>query len=416
MVDAPVVVKTRMLVDGQVRPMCIGIDAGRITAVKQALKGDVTHDFSRHLTLPGGVDIHTHMREPGMSQKEDFYTGTLSAAFGGTTTILDMPNTDPAVVNADIFRSKLETIKDKANVDFGLFAKLTSVTPLRELADMAMGFKLYMSETTGTDGSAANMEELLSSEHLAGKVITVHAEDASKFSQLKCTSLRTHNVIRNMEAETSAVEQVLALETRGILNLAHLTTTGSIELARVHKTSFEVTPHHFLLHDDADIGTLGKVNPPLRHRDVSMQVFEQVKAGNVDIIASDHAPHTTDEKLGGFEDAPSGLPGVETRLPLLMALAKKGEVALDTVRSACCQRPADLFHLKKGRIEVGYDADLAMFDMDRIEKVSGEKMHSKCGWTPFEGHEAIFPDAVMLRSQFIIKDGKLLQDRTGRKL
>jgi dihydroorotase len=138
--------------------------------------------------------------------------------------------------------------------------------------------------------------------------------------------------------------------------------------------------------------------------------------GRVDLIASDHAPHTVEEKQGEFEYAPSGLPGVETRLPLLMALAKKEKIQLETVQKACCENPASLFGLKKGHIAEGYDADLAIFDMEKITRIKGEALHSKCGWTPFENFEAVFPVTVISRGNFIIKESELQAERQGQQL
>ncbi|KYK25688.1 MAG: hypothetical protein AYK23_03845 [Candidatus Proteinoplasmatales archaeon SG8-5] len=410
------VIQTRILRQGNVKPVSIGIDRGRITAIGQLLQGDKVYDYSDFIALPGGVDPHTHMRDPGCEHKEDFSTGTLSAAFGGTTTVLDMPNTQPEVVNIEAYGVKSKAVEGKANVDYGLFGELISEHSIKALAEEVIGFKLYLSETTGTKGIFEDACKLLSTYGLADKIVTVHAEDPNHFAPIQSVSLRAHNTRRNMESEIRAVEKVLGAETPGTLNLAHLTAPESLELVRAQNVRYEVAPHHFLLNDDADLGTLGKVNPPLRHRDVAQTLFEEVKKGRVDIIASDHAPHTLDEKDGEFEYAPSGVPGVETRIPLLMALVKRDLVSLETVQKGCCERPADLFDLPKGRIAEGYDADLALFDMDSITQVSGDKLHSKCGWTPFEGFEAVFPKTVLLRGNVIIENNELVEEKLGRLL
>ena len=146
------------------------------------------------------------------------------------------------------------------------------------------------------------------------------------------------------------MEIILGLRTEATLNLAHLTTADSVALAK--SVRYELTPHHLLLHDGCGLGQKGKVNPPLRHRRLVQQLYDAFKNGNVDIIASDHAPHTAEEKEGDFADAPSGMPGVETRIPLLMALAKRGGVSLETVQRSCCRRPAEFYRLNKGAIEV----------------------------------------------------------------
>ncbi|MDO9537060.1 MAG: dihydroorotase [Thermoplasmata archaeon] len=409
------VIKARILQAGAFRTICIGIDNGRISAVQAELKGEKEFHFENYLAMPGGVDIHTHMREPGFTNKEDFYTGTMSAAFGGTTTILDMPNTIPATDNAIAFQEKLELASEKANVDFGLFAQLADIDEIAKMAPMAIGFKLFMADTTSASSVDSPPEILLTSRHMVGKVVTVHAEDPGQFSNDECTDLHRHNLIRNMKAESEAVKTILAIDTPAKINLAHLTTRECVYMAQRNKSSFELTPHHILLDESMDLGAQGKVNPPLRKRPVVDKLFNVMKTGRA-IIASDHAPHTLEEKSGDFAATPSGIPGVETRIPLMLALAEKGLVKHQAVQDMCCQLPADLFDLKKGRIEPGYDADLAFYDLQNMVKIDGQKLHSKARWTPFEGFGAIFPVGVMLRGNMIIRGGKLVMEKTGRNL
>ncbi|MCK5397906.1 MAG: amidohydrolase family protein [Thermoplasmata archaeon] len=411
-----IVVHTKILQSGTTRAICIGIDGGKITAVEKYLDGEREYDFEKYLALPGGIDIHTHMREPGMTQKENFFSGTKSAAFGGTTTIIDMPNTVPAVTNAAAFEEKLDIVQENANVDFGLMAQLSDIDDIPALANLATGFKLFMSDTTGAEGGIETpLEILLNVDELAGKVVTVHAEDPRMFDADTCDNLHRHNLIRNMKAEFMALRRILAIDAPVKLNMAHLTTSESVDQARAKRASFEITPHHVLLHDSSPLEAMGKVNPPLRKKPVADRLFNVLKTGRA-IIASDHAPHTIEEKTGEFEDAPSGIPGVETRIPLMLALAKKGILRYISVQDMCCTLPADLFNLKKGRIEVGYDADLAFYDLDNMIKIEANALHSKCGWTPFEDHHAIFPSGVMLRGQMIIRGGELVIEKSGQFL
>jgi dihydroorotase len=409
------VIRTRIIQSGAFRNVSIGIDKGRISAIRPDLVGEREFHFEDYLALPGGVDIHTHMREPGFEEKENFFTGTRSAAFGGTTTILDMPNTVPATDSARNLEDKLDIVRENANVDFGLYAQLSDIDEIEKMATMAIGFKLFMAETTSAKASASSLEVLLNNPHLKGRVVTVHAEDPEQFSRDECADLHMHNQIRNMKAESEAVKRVLAIETPARLNLAHLTTAECVDMARKRKISFEITPHHVLLDEMMPIGTRGKVNPPLRKRAVADKLFAVMKTGRA-IIASDHAPHTIEEKSGDFKTAPSGLPGVETRIPLMLALAQKGALKHQAVQDMCCQLPADLFGLKKGRIEPGYDADIAFYDTDDMVKIDASKLHSKCGWSPFEGFDAIFPKGVMLRGNMIVRGGQLVAERTGKSV
>jgi dihydroorotase len=409
------VIRTKIIQGGSFRNVSIGIDGGKITEVQHDLKGEKEFSFEDYLALPGGVDIHTHMREPGFERKEDFFTGTRSAAFGGTTTILDMPNTDPAANNFLVLENKLELVMDKANVDFGLFAQLSDIDEIEKMSKIAIGFKLFMSETTAAKHAESPPEILLNSGYLAGRVVTVHAEDPNHFLREENADLHRHNLIRNMKAESEAVKRILAIESPVKLNLAHLTTSECVDMARRRKAHFEITPHHVLLDESMSLGALGKVNPPLRKRPIADKLFDVLKSGRA-IIASDHAPHTVEEKSGDFQTAPSGLPGVETRIPLMLALAEKGVLKHQAVQDMCCQLPADLFGLKKGRIVAGYDADIAFYDMRDMVKIDAANLHSKCGWTPFQGFDAIFPKGVMLRGDMIIRGGQLVGERKGRHL
>ena len=411
-----IVVHTKILQGDISERVCIGIDRGKISAVGKRLRGDREYHFEDYLALPGGVDIHTHMREPGMTQKEDFFSGTMAAAMGGTTTIIDMPNTIPAVTDEASFREKLDIVRQKANVDFGLMAQIYDIDHVPKIAPLAAGFKLYMSETTATPGGHKTpLEILLNADELAHRVVTVHAEDSSYFEEGDCQDLHRHNLMRNMKAEQEAVAEILNIDAPVKLNLAHLTTKDNVDLARARRASFEITPHHVLLHDASPIGARGKVNPPLRKRPVAEKLIQILKTGRA-IVASDHAPHTAEEKGGDFADAPSGLPGVETRIPLMLALANKRILRYGAVQDMCCTLPAELFGMKKGKIERGYDADLAFYDLDNVVEIRDEIMHSKCGWTPFEGHEGVFPSGVMLRGMMIVRGGDLAIEGSGKNL
>ena len=171
----------------------------------------------------------------------------------------------------------------------------------------------------------------------------------------------------------------------------------------------EVAPHHLLLDSEMPLGALGKVNPPLRSREHRMGLMSLFHREDV-VIATDHAPHTIDEKEKCFEDSPPGIPGVEERLPLLMALAKRGDVNLEKVVRACCEKPASLLGLPKGRIAEGCDADLAVYDPREMKKISGPGQ-SRCGWTPYEGFEAIHPSYVFLRGEMLVERGVVVGSR-----
>jgi dihydroorotase len=174
-----------------------------------------------------------------------------------------------------------------------------------------------------------------------------------------------------------------------------------------------VTPHHLLLDSTANLGTRGKVNPPLRRREDRQALFHALVGGGFDTIASDHAPHTLDEKQEDFDYAPSGMPGVETMVPMLLHHVREKHLALNSVVSRVCERPAQIFGLNKGRIAEGFDADLVVVDLAMSSEIKADRMHSRCGWTAFEGMSGIFPRAVFVRGEMMIDNGSLVGDQKG---
>jgi dihydroorotase len=187
-------------------------------------------------------------------------------------------------------------------------------------------------------------------------------------------------------------------------------------MAALEGTGFtkEATVHHMLLDEAMPLGGRGKVNPPLRTKDDRLAILDAFVKGKIDMLASDHAPHGQDEKYGDFDAAPSGVPGVETSVPIMMAMVKRGLVPLERLVSAACQRPAEVFSLPKGIIEVGRDADLMVVDPKNVTEIKSKHLHSKCGWTPYEGFEAIFPTAVFLRGMELVESSSLVGERKGR--
>lgn len=176
----------------------------------------------------------------------------------------------------------------------------------------------------------------------------------------------------------------------------------------------EVAPHHFILDRGTNLGAFGKVNPPLRKREDRQALFQALKEGSFDIIASDHAPHAIEEKEEDFDYAPSGVPGVETMVPMMIQHVKDGHLDLSGVMKRLCEKPGEIFGIPKGRLAVGYDADLAVYDMTESSVIKGAELHSKCGWTPFEGMTAIFPKAVFLRGQLMVENHAQVGEHIGR--
>ncbi|HJX04341.1 MAG: hypothetical protein A3K76_02695 [Euryarchaeota archaeon RBG_13_57_23] len=412
-----VVVEGNCYVSGRFERCCIGIENGRIAKIAKMLEGDRVFSFGNRIVLPGAIDSHVHFRDPGMTQKEDWGTGSLAAACGGVTCALDMPNTRPSTTTLTSLRDKRRIASSKSLVDFGLFAGLKPGIDVRALAKEAVGFKLYMGSTTGDllvpqpSPIRAEISEIAATR----KVLAVHAEDETMRNKESERDLEGHLRNRPNECEVSAIRKIRDAAKDCRLHICHVSAKSSLPLlANAGTVTSEVTPHHLLLDVSSRLGTLAKVNPPLRRREDRQGLFQALKNGSFDIIASDHAPHTIDEKHEDFDYAPSGMPGTETLVPLLLQHVKEKHMDFSGMVRRLCENPGDLFGLRKGRIQVGYDADLMVVDMDSTVRIRVDKLHSKCGWSAYEGMLGIFPRAVLVRGNVIVESGEQVGERVGR--
>jgi dihydroorotase len=413
-----VVIKGKCFFECNLVQLSIGIEDGRISKIARDLDGDSVYDYSSKLILPAAIDSHVHMRDPGATHKEDFSTGSLAALHGGVTCVLDMPNTEPPTTTMEALDDKSAIAASKSKVDFGLFAGVQPGVDIKRLASRAVGFKLYMAGTTGEllVPSLESVGTELGAVAASGKVLAVHAEDECLRQKNPESSLEDHLRNRRNECETSAVRKLRDLRSEQLkIHVCHVSAMDSLPLLpRNGPITTEVTPHHLLLDKDSKLGAFAKVNPPLRRREDRQAMFKALKEGSFDTIASDHAPHTMEEKEEDFDFAPSGLPGVETMVPIMLQLVRDRHLALSSVVSGLCERPGELFGIAKGRIERGYDADLMIVDMMASTEIKADRLHSKCAWTPYEGMAAIFPKAVFLRGEVMTEDGSLVGEPAGR--
>jgi dihydroorotase len=406
------VVRGRVFRRGRLEPLSLGIDEGRIVSVRKVLRGDEEVDYGDALILPGGIDLHVHLRDPGDEDAEDFASGTLSAALGGVTTVLDMPNNAPPVTTREALREKAARAAGRAHVDYGLYGAPRSATGAARLAD-ATAFKVYMAETTG--GLAVDLDqvgELLEAGADLGKLVVVHAEDPREFRRAPATTLGEHEAGRPKAAEVSALKALGGLRAGGRLHVAHVTSAEALA-AVPHGATTEATPHHLLLDLSKALGAFGKVNPPLRRADDREALWHAFLEGRIDAVASDHAPHTREAKEGPFAEAPAGVPGVGTALPILMRIVKAGDLPLERFVAATASRPAAILGLEKGELDVGRDADLLVVDPRRVQRVTAKRVRSKCGWTPFEGFDGCFPQAVYVRGEPVVEDGEPSAEGAG---
>jgi len=418
------------LADGRVRDVRVDREAGHIEAVGEGLSGTETIDAAGKRLLPGMIDAHVHFREPGFPHKETWATGSRSAAAGGVTTVLDQPNTDPPTVTGAAVREKAGLAAESL-VDFGINGGVTpdwDPDTLLSAPIAALG-EVFLADSTGEMGIDADLfESAVERATVAGITVTVHAEDADLFDETARTNAGDDrgrdadadawSAYRTPEAEAAAVERACAVaeDVGARIHIAHTSTPEGIDVATDAGMTCEVTPHHVFLSraDLDDLGTFGRMNPPLRSEERREAVADRVREGAVDLIATDHAPHTRAEKEAPILDAPSGVPGVETALPLLLNEAREGRLSYERVRDLTAANPAAVFDLpRKARIQKGADADLVLFDPDETREIRGAKLHSTCGWTPFEGRTGVFLDLTMVRGRVVYArdDG---EERFGR--
>ncbi len=412
-----IVVEGNCYVSGRFERCCIGIENGRIAKIAKALDGDKVFSFGSRIVLPGAIDCHVHFRDPGMTHKENWGTGSLAAACGGVTCVLDMPNTKPETTTLSALRDKRRVASSSSLVDFGLFAGLKPRIDVRSLAKEAVGFKLYMGSTTGDllVPAPSLVREEISEIAKTRKILAVHAEDESLRRKESERDLEGHLRNRPNECEGSAIRKIREAARDCRLHICHVSAKSSLPLLdNAGTVTSEVTPHHLLLDISNRLGTLAKVNPPLRRREDRQGLFQALKDGSFDIIVSDHAPHTIDEKREDFDYAPSGMPGVETLAPLMLQHVKEKHMDFQGMVRRLCERPGELYGLRKGKITVGYDADLMVVDMDSTVKIRADKLHSKCGWSVYEGMPGIFPRAVLVRGNVIVENGEQVGERIGR--
>ena len=415
--DIEKVITGRAFVDGELRYTEIGISDGRIVTVGRLVSGgDERIDMgSSRIILPGFTDPHVHLRDPGMTAKEDFSTGTLSAVHAGVTCVLDMPNTKPPVTDMTTLMDKKAAIRGRSHVDYGLFAAVTPNINAEMLAPLVPGFKLFMGSTTGNI-LLNDDEELVPAVTNAlstGKRVSVHAEDDSLISKETENCTRDHLRNRPAKAEWNAISRLASHFKGQRINICHLTTSEGLDMARAAGFTTEVTLHHMMFDVDRCPGAEYKVNPPIRDIAARDALFRRFTAGDIGMIGTDHAPHTLEDKAQEFDAAPGGIPGVETTMPIIMNMVRKDIIPLDLAVRMGAQNPGEAFGLRKGRIAPGYDADFAIFDMRESRRIEVSSLHSKCGHSPYGGMEAVFPDTVIIRGEVQVQDGEFCGERKG---
>lgn len=401
----------------------IGVDEGKIVEIRKSpITAEETIDLKGKVILPGLIDAHVHFRDPGLTYKEDFKTGSQAAANGGFTTVLDMPNTVPPTNTVKAFKEKLDIASKKSVVDFGLHAGVSDLEEIEKIADLKpASFKVFVdlvenSFLVDVFKTVANLpQQHTISLHCEDRNIVQHCSEELKNSD----DPKVYAKARPPLAEVVSISTALALLEffNQKIHICHVSTKKSLELihqARIndYPVTCEVTPHHLLLSDSYfdKCGNFVKTNPPLRDIEnrLDLRYLNQI-----DIIGTDHAPHSMEEKERGLWESPPGIPNLETTLPLLLNYVNNGQLTFEQIKQLLCEKPAKIFNLThKGRIAVGMDADFVVLDMDREWTITNETFYSKAEYTPFEGIKVRgMPIMTIARGNVVMEDGTVFENQ-----
>ncbi|USR92590.1 dihydroorotase [Phormidium yuhuli AB48] len=423
-----------LMSDDRLAPADVWIDEGRIVAVEANLsqrEGEYREIDAQGLTLlPGVIDPQVHFREPGLEYKEDLFTASCACAKGGVTSYLEMPNTKPLTTTQAALDQKLALAAEKSLVNYGFFIGATeeNLPDLRE-ANPTCGIKIFMGSMKGpllVDDEAA-LDAIFRE---GDRLIAVHAEDRTRIEQRRkqfagITDPAVHSQIQDNEAALIATKRALRLSKtyRRRLHILHMSTGEEAELLRQEKPDWvtaEVTPQHLVLNTSAyaEIGSKAQMNPPLKSERDNEILWQALQDGVIDFIATDHAPHTLEEKARTYPDTPSGMPGVETSLPLMLTQAMAGRCTVAQVARWMSTNPAKGYGIaNKGRIAPGYDADLVLVDLQTYRTVEAKDLATKCGWSPFEGWSLTgFPRFTIVGGQVVLDQGQLQTGIRGQAL
>ncbi|MBS9477343.1 dihydroorotase [Ancylobacter radicis] len=408
----------------------VGVRAGRIAGIGSfdAAQAGETIDCTGLTLLPGVIDTQVHFREPGMEHKEDLESGSRAAVMGGVTGVFEMPNTNPLTTSGDALADKIRRATGRMHCDFAFFVGGTheNVKDLPELEMLpgAAGIKVFIGSSTGSllVADDPGVRAILK---VIRRRAAFHCEDEPRLAERRHLRVpgdaSSHPVWRDEIAALTATTRLvnLAREEGKRVHVLHVTSAEEIAFLRGHKdvATVEVTPHHLTMDADwyARLGSLVQMNPPVRDARHKAALWRGLAEGVVDVLGSDHAPHTLEEKAKPYPESPSGMTGVQTFVPMMLDHVNAGRLSLERFVDLSSAGPARIFGIAtKGRIAVGYDADFTIVDLKRRQTITNAWIASKPGWTPYDGVEVTgWPVGTLIRGNRVMWEGELVTPASG---
>tara|TARA_B100001741_G_scaffold313729_1_gene321466 strand:+ start:1903 stop:3210 length:1308 start_codon:yes stop_codon:yes gene_type:complete len=420
-------------IDGQLKNQDIGIKDGLIQNI-----GEISDEAKEILNaegqtvLPGCIDTQTHFREPGSTDTEDLHSGSRAAIAGGITGVFEMPNTNPPTSTKLEFQKKLDLAKNRMYCNYAFYFGATADNA-NELADLenlegCCGIKLFAGSSTGNllVAEEKDIEKVFQS---SSKVVAVHSEDEQILNKnkklIKNGDVHSHAIWRSEECAISSTRRIVKIAERynKKAHILHITTKQEVDFLSQYKgnITFEITPQHLTIYapDCYDkLGTYAQMNPPLRDKSHYDRLWHGVKNNLNDTIGSDHAPHLKINKDKEYPNSPSGMPGVQTLMPVMLNHVNDGKLSLSQLINLVCENPVKIFGIKnKGFIKEGFDADFTVVDMDKTIEIKNENIESKCGWSPFNGFKFKgTPVATIVNGKIKMKNGEIIGEPSGKPI
>lgn len=409
----------------------IAVDQGRIAEITtDHLEAQKTYDLKGLTILPGVIDSQVHFREPGLTHKEDIESGTRAALLGGVTSVFEMPNTNPTTSTEQMLKDKLNRSNKNAHCHYAFYMGATSDNAHQlnhlELLPHCPGVKVFLGASFGAllvDNDDV-FEQIMKN---GRRRVIIHAEDEARLKQRKSIAVdekhvRVHHIWRDEESALIAVKKSIrfARKYSRPIHILHVSSGDEMALLKQNKNiaSVEILPQYLILSAPEcyeRLGSLAQQNPPIRDKHHLENLWKAVQDGTVDVIGSDHAPHTLEEKAKIYPESPSGVPGVQTLIPLMLEQVHQGRLSLERFTEMVTENPRRLLGVKnKGRIQVGFDADFTIVDLKKQMTITNDWIVSKSKWTPFDGYKVTgWPVAAFLKGKLAMQDNEIVIPHSG---